>query len=160
MKQGWCMQSNFPASFWSQEGIFLALLSGAGAFHRLVQEGGHWQGNFEVHTLAPSSFMDWHCHSHPGAYQGGLGLMEGSGHAAFGTWPVKVLWWPWPHSFIITGKEWRKLGWSLFTIHYFFSFGFLSIPCHTEYSNFYEDTNWYEHIRKSTRILIRRRKHF
>lgn len=82
MKQGWCMQSNFPASFWSQEGIFLALLSGAGAFHRLVQEGGHWQGNFEVHTLAPSSFMDWHCHSHPGAYQGGLGLMEGSGHAA------------------------------------------------------------------------------
>lgn len=39
-------------------------------------------------------------------------------------------------------------------------FWLLSILCHVEYSDFCEETNWYEHIRKSSKHLIKRRKHF
>lgn len=47
---------------------------------------------------------------------------------------------------------------SQFTV-YFFGFH-LWIPHHTEYSNFYAEKNWYEHIRKNSRNLVKRRKHF
>lgn len=82
-KHGLCVQNNFPASFWPHEGISMALLSGTGAFPRLGEKKEAIDTeSFEIHTLAPSSFMDLCSHSHSGVYGKGPEPMGGSEPAA------------------------------------------------------------------------------
>lgn len=70
----------------------MALLSGAGTFHRLAEKMEVTDmDSFESHTLAPLPFMEQPSHLHSGVYQReNLRGLEGI-TCSFGTWPVKLL---------------------------------------------------------------------
>lgn len=96
---GVCRQSKLPASLWPHEGISRALFAGAGMFHRLgeKQEAADVESS-EAHTLTPPPFMDWASSLALWGWRGGPQLMGGVwAHCSFGTRPVRMLLWPWPH---------------------------------------------------------------
>lgn len=111
---------NFATGFWPCESISIAVLSGPGTLHRLGEEKeAIGRENFEIYTLAPTSYMGQHCH---------LG-MSGRALSSWGDLSTLLIW-------DLTYQEasvtlaivmypyWTKMKktWSLFTICSFFGF--------------------------------------
>lgn len=117
----------------------MALLSGAGTFHRLAEKKEVTDiDGFESHTLAPLPFMEQPSHSAVFQRERTCGDLRGS-HAHLGLGLSSCFWDP-DHinlSLLHRNEENVAEVYSQFTV-YVFRFHLL-IPHHTKYSNFYAE---------------------